>query len=170
MDWFLYSCTLNCHFTIWVKIERFRTGDFEQAMHKQLGCTFIKTRMQTGTIENCLIFLVKCEVKFRTELMYGSGQKRMVIYVHLPKRQHKSQKLDFQCWFPMELFRVWNHFEWFLKLFNLRYSDLGSIFWDPNSEKSRNSTYAWFRLIIKQNDQDSDFFNKHDRPNYFNMK
>ena len=65
MDWFLYSCTLNCHFTIWVKIERFRTGDFEQATHKQLGCTFIKTRMQTGIIENCLIFWINGVIQIR---------------------------------------------------------------------------------------------------------
>ena len=44
---------------------------------------------------------------------------------------------------PRELVRVWYQFKWFLKLYNLSYSDLSFISWGRNCKKSRNPTYLY---------------------------
>ena len=49
--------------------------------------------------------------------------------------------MDFRCSVPRKLVRVWYHFKWFLKLYNLSYSDTSFDNWAPKSLKSRNSTY-----------------------------
>ena len=51
---------------------------------------------------------------------------------HLLKRPRKSLKLDFRCSVLRKLVRVWFHFKWFWKLYNLSYSLSSFIPWGRN--------------------------------------
>ena len=53
--------------------------------------------------------------------------------VPLPKRPRKCFNVDFPYLVPRELVRVWYHRKWFLKLYNLSYSDLSFIRWVQKS-------------------------------------
>ena len=53
--------------------------------------------------------------------------------VHLPKHPRKCYKVDFWDSVPRKLVRVWYHWKWFFKLYNLSYSDLSFIRWIQKS-------------------------------------
>ena len=54
---------------------------------------------------------------------------------HAPLGKHprKSSKMDFRYSLPRKLVRVWYHFKWFLKLYNLSYSDSSFVNWVQKS-------------------------------------
>ena len=58
-----------------------------------------------------------------------SHKSGCMIYAHLPKRPRKSLKMDFRFSYPRKLVRVWYHSKWFLKLYNMCYSDSSFIYW-----------------------------------------
>ena len=59
---------------------------------------------------------------------------------HLPRRLRKGLKNDFRVQFPGNWFEIGIILNYFLKLFNLGYSDLSFIDWVRKSWKSRDST------------------------------
>ena len=74
--------------------------------------------------------------KRMTKYMLTTNQEVKMIWDPILQgelRLRKSQKVDFQCWVPTKLVRVRYHFKWFLKLFNLGFSDSGLIHWVPKS-------------------------------------
>ena len=50
---------------------------------------------------------------------------------HPRKRPRKSQKVDFRCWVPRKLVRVWHHYKLFLDS-SKRYADSSFIHWGQN--------------------------------------
>ena len=55
--------------------------------------------------------------------------KSLMEDVYLRKRLRKSYKVDFGRSVPRKMVRKWFHSKWFLKLFNLSYSDWIFIYW-----------------------------------------
>ena len=51
--------------------------------------------------------------------------------------------MDFWGSVTRKLVRVWYHCEWFLKLYNLSYSDLSFIRWVQKPQNPRNSAYVY---------------------------
>ena len=61
--------------------------------------------------------------------------------VHL----RKSYKIENPFSAPRKWARFWYHWKWFLKVYNLNYSDSNFINWVNKSLNFRNSTYQWTR-------------------------
>ena len=61
----------------------------------------------------------------------------------LLKHPRKSAKMDFRCSVPRKLVRDLYHLKWFLKLYNLSYSDESFKDWVQKSLNSRISTFLW---------------------------